>query len=104
MARERPAEDAGRDHRAVRPAQLRARVRPVDGAARAAAAHRRRDACARGRDDARGLGAGRRAPPDLAAGALAEAPARGPVTGEAVDGAAAAHPVARAVLTPAREL
>jgi hypothetical protein len=104
MARERSAEDAGQHHRAVRPAQLRARVRAAGGAARAAATHRRRDACARGGDDAGGLAARRRAPPDLAAGTLAEAPARRPVTGEAVGDTAAAHPVARAVLAPARQL
>src|SRR4051795_3610825 len=100
----RSAEDAGQHHRAVRPARLRARVRAVDGGACAAPTDRGRDACARGRDDAGGLAAGRRAPSDLAAGALAEPPACGPVTGEAVDSAAAAHPVARAVFAAAREL
>src|SRR3954463_12303178 len=83
----RSAEDAGQHHRAVRPTQLRARIRAVDGGACAAPTDRGRDACARGRDDAGGLAAGRRAPSDLAAGALVRderrttgpAPARAPL-------------------------
>src|SRR3954454_23442487 len=102
MARQRSAQDPRQHRRAVRPAQFRTGVRAADGAARAAATYRRRDARVRGRDDARGLATGGRPPMHLAAGALAEARACGPVTAEVAERAAAAHPLAGALLAGAQ--
>src|SRR5947207_277936 len=104
MARQRSAQDPRQPHRAVRPAQLRTRVRSVDGAARAAATYRRRDARARDRDDAGGLATARRPPLRLAAGALAAPTACGPVTAKVAERAAAAHSLVGAVLAAARYL